>query len=51
MEKEIRLTPEVVRKIEEILTTGKTVEIAGTRKWLFGRSAVKRNMNSLSHRR
>lgn len=28
MEKEIRLTPEVVRKIEEILTTGKTVEIA-----------------------
>ena len=26
--KEIRLTPEVVRKIEEILTTGKTVEIA-----------------------
>ena len=28
MEKEIRLTPEVVRKIEEILTTGKTVAIA-----------------------
>ena len=28
MEKEIRLTPEVVRKIEEILTAGKTVEIA-----------------------
>ena len=28
MEKEIHLTPEVVRKIEEILTTGKTVEIA-----------------------
>lgn len=28
MEKEIRLTPEAVRKIEEILTTGKTVEIA-----------------------
>mgnify|MGYP000683498590 FL=1 len=28
MEKEIRLTPEAVRQIEEILTTGKTVEIA-----------------------
>ena len=28
MEKEIRLTPEVVREIEEILTAGKTVEIA-----------------------
>lgn len=28
MEKEIRLTLEAVRKIEEILTTGKTVEIA-----------------------
>lgn len=28
MEREIRLTPEVVRKIEEILTAGKTVEIA-----------------------
>lgn len=28
MKKEIRLTPEVVRTIEEILTTGKTVEIA-----------------------
>ena len=28
MEKEIRLTPEVVRKIEEILTARKTVEIA-----------------------
>ena len=27
-EKEIRLTPEAVRKIEDILTTGKTVEIA-----------------------
>ena len=26
MEKEIRLTPEAVRQIEEILTTGKTVE-------------------------
>ena len=28
MEKEIRLTPEAVRQSEEILTTGKTVEIA-----------------------
>ena len=28
MEKEIRLTPEAVRQIEEILTAGKTVEIA-----------------------
>lgn len=28
MVKEIRLTPEAVRKIEEILTAGKTVEIA-----------------------
>lgn len=28
MEREISLTPEVVRKIEEILTAGKTVEIA-----------------------
>lgn len=28
MEKEIRLTPEAVKQIEEILTTGKTVEIA-----------------------
>ena len=28
MEKEIRLTPAAIRKIEEILTTGKTVEIA-----------------------
>ena len=27
MEREIRLTPEVVRKIEEILTAGKTVEM------------------------
>lgn len=28
MEKEIRLTQEAVRKIEEILAAGKTVEIA-----------------------
>jgi hypothetical protein len=28
MERKIRLTPEAVRKIEEILTAGKTVEIA-----------------------
>lgn len=28
MEKEIRLTPVAVRKIEEILTMGKAVEIA-----------------------
>lgn len=28
MKKEIRLTPEAVRQIEEILTTEKTVEIA-----------------------
>lgn len=28
MKKEIRLTPEAVRQIEEILTAGKTVEIA-----------------------
>ena len=31
MEREIRLTPEVVRKIEEILTAGKSVEIAQRR--------------------
>ena len=52
MEKEIRLTPEVVRKIEEILTAGKTVEIAERHeKVIVWRSAAKRNMKSLSHRR
>ena len=31
MEKEIRLTPEAVRQIEEILTTGKSVDLGGRR--------------------